>query len=504
MRIGIIVKIIGALLLLLGALTSIPLLLAWEEGEALFAWLWTAGTAACLGGLCMYAGRKADPQQDLGIREGVAITTLFWVCASLNAAVAIWLDVDGINFMQAWFECMSGLTTTGSSVFGAYIDEHNQDIGVHIESLPTSILFWRSALQWMGGIGIVVISIALIPLLVGGSGFQLYRAEIPGMSADRLTPRLRTTARILLMFYTGVTAAIAIALLCCGSSFFDAVCHAMCCISTGGFSTYDNSVEGLQSSAAEWVLIFGMLIGGINFSLLIQALRGKVISIWHSSETKTFFSLIIIAWSAISLLLVCQTHIYDGHLHDAFRDSLFQVVSISTSTGFGSGYSSHPQSWEAWPHAAILILVLLMFSGGCAGSTAGGMKLARVLVMFKTFRQEMRRFIEPKRVTNVAIDGHHITDRTLFQAHSFVFLFFITLGIGSLGFAILGHDVGTAFSATLTALSNIGPGISEIGPSMNFRGFDNMSLLLSISLMLIGRLELLTVLVTLHYRNWIR
>ena len=502
MNIGIIAKINGMLLILLGVLTGIPLLLAHYGSENIMPWLWCAGTFIGVGGLGILAGYKSDAQKDLGIREGIAITTLFWLAASLIAAIAIWLDVPRTSFIQAWFECMSGLTTTGSSIFGSVLDENGVETATPIASLPASILFWRSLLQWMGGIGIVVISIALIPLLIGKSGFQLYRAEIPGLSADRLTPRLSTTARILVGFYFGVTMAITLALMLCGANFFTAICHAMTTISTGGFSTFDNSAEGLNSSAGEWVIIAGMFVAGLNFSILIQCLRGKPLTLWKNSEARTYTYMIIIGWFIIAASLYTQSRFYDDSRQDLIRDSLFQVCTICTSTGFGSGYDTTPASWDAWPPTAVMVILVLMFCGGCAGSTAGGFKVARLLVLFKSVRRETRRYYEPARVTPITISGQQLNDRTIFQVNAFLFLYIASISLGTLGFALLGNNPATSFTATLTAISNIGPGIGEIGPSNSFRGLNDSSLLLSIWLMLLGRLELLTVLLTFYPKSW--
>ena len=502
MNIGIISKINGMLLILLGVLTGIPLLLAHYESEDITPWLWCAGTFICVGGLGIFAGLKSDAQKDLGIREGIAITTLFWLAASLIAAIAIWLDVPRTTFMQAWFECMSGLTTTGSTIFASVLDENGVETATPISSLPASILFWRALLQWMGGIGIVVISIALIPLLIGKSGFQLYRAEIPGLNADKLTPRLSTTARILVGFYMAMTLVITLALMLFGTSFFNALCHAMSTVSTGGFSTFDNSAEGLNSSACEWIIIFGMFVGGINFSILLQCLRGKPMSLWNNTEARTYTYMIIVAWAIIALCLFFQSDFYDDNRHDLIRDSLFQVCTIITSSGFGSGYDTTPTSWDAWPPTAMMVIIVLMFCGGCAGSTAGGFKIARIIVLFKSIRRETRRYYEPARVTPITINGQQLNDRTIFQVNAFLFMYIASVALGTLGFALLGHTPSTSLTASLTAISNIGPGIGEIGPSKSFRTFNDASLLLSIWLMLLGRLELLTVLLTFYPKSW--
>ena len=504
MNIFVLFKVNGLLLLLFSTLITIPLSLAISDGEDISPWLYTLGACISLGLLGFTIGRKSNAQRDLNIKEGVASTTLFWTLTSLTSALAIWLSIPEVNFLQAWFESMSGLTTTGSSIFGGYINADGEQAGVSIESLPPSILLWRAMLQWVGGIGIIVISIALMPLIMGASGFQLYRAELPGLTADRLTPRLTSSAKILLGTYIGLSVLIAIALMLCGTDPFDAACHAMTTISTGGYSTLDDSVEGLKSNAAEWVIILGMFIAALNFTLLIQCIRGKSLSIWRNTETRTFIIFTFTAWVLIVFTLHRQSQIYHNHPHDLIRDSLFQVVSIISSTGFGSGYDSCPESWAAWPQTCILILIVCMICGGCAGSTAGGMKIIRVIVLFKCIKGELRRHMEPKRVTSIQLNNQPLPQRVVTQVYAFLILFCLSLIFGTLAFCWLGHPIDTSFSATLTALSNIGPGLGEIGPSMNFGAFDRPSLLLSIFLMLLGRLELMTVLVTLNPYNWRR
>ncbi len=502
MNIRVLCKVNGLLLMLLSLSTVVPLWLAIHEEEDIRAWIWTGSVFLCVGGLLYLIGRSSNAQRDLGIREGIATTSIFWTIASLIAALAIWLDVPNTSFMQAWFEGMSGLTTTGSTIFGEHYNEFGEQVGTPIEKLPASILFWRALLQWFGGIGIVVISIALIPLLMGGSGFQLYRAEIPGLSVDRLAPRLATTARLLLGIYCGFTVCMALALRACGVPFFDAVCHAMTCIATGGYSTFDNSIEGLGSHTAEWIIIGGMFLGALNFALLIQCIRGKPLVLWRNVEARSFFYMVLIAWFIIAFTLKFQSDIYDGQLHDLMRDSLFQVVSIASCTGYGTGYDTTPEAWWAWPQAAIVVLVICMLIGGCAGSTSGGIKMARILVIFKSVRREMRRYMEPNRVTPITLNNRPINDRIVSQVNAFIFLYFVSLALGTLGFCLLGNNLTVSFSASLSALSNIGPALDSIGPSHNFRGFNDGSLMLSIFMMLLGRLELLTVLMSLHPRNW--
>ncbi|MHC5067654.1 MAG: TrkH family potassium uptake protein, partial [Planctomycetota bacterium] len=292
MRIGIIAKALGALLLLLVAAGALPLIADAWAGQPITPWLVMLAAYTGIGGGLLWIGRRSDPSH-MGIREGIAVTALIWLLASFIAGFSIELSTSA-SLVDGWFESMSGFTTTGSSVFGG---------DRPIEELTPGVLLWRALMQWMGGIGIVVISLALLPLLVGGSGFQVYRAEVPGIDADRLAPRIRDTARILFGFYLLLTGLVFISLLACGIGGFDAACHALTTVATGGFSTFDNSIEGLNSAAAEWVVIGGMLAAGINFGLLIQALRGRPLRVWQSPETRLYLLLIGGSWLLLTLIV---------------------------------------------------------------------------------------------------------------------------------------------------------------------------------------------------------
>ncbi|NRA40311.1 MAG: TrkH family potassium uptake protein [Planctomycetes bacterium] len=501
---AVIAKVLGMLLIVLGCISAVPITAALYSAEDIAPWVIMALVFFVSGISLLIIGRKSIPEKDLGISEGMAITTLFWTISSAISAIGLWHASPGIGFIHAWFESMSGLTTTGSTIFGSHINDAGIEIGTLIVDLDNSVKIWRALLEWMGGIGIVVISIALIPLLIGGSGFQMYRAEMPGLSADRLAPRLATTARIILGLYVIFTALISIALYLSDVPLFHAICHAMTTVSTGGFSTFDNSVEGLQSHAAEWIIILGMILGAINFSIIVSSIRGKPLSIWHNSEARTFLCLLLIAWAAVAVSLGCCDDLYAGHTGDLIRDSLFQVVSIGTSTGYGTGYDTHPEAWTAWPSFAVCIIIMCMICGGCAGSTAGGMKLVRILIAIRACRRELRRFMEPARITPMTLDNRPINDRIVLQVAAFIALYAFSFILGGLALAMCGNSLEVSFSASLSAISNIGPALGDVGPSRNFRGLNQPSLCISIFLMLLGRLEFFGVLMTLRPKHWRR
>ena len=493
----VIAKVIGLLLLVLGLLAFVPLGAAWYSDQALLPWIIMALSFLGTGCALAFIGRKTNTERDLGIREGVAVTTLFWITSSLLASLGIYFAHPSSSFIQAWFEAMSGLTTTSYSIFGASDSEH----AFSLSQLDNGILIWRALLQWLGGIGIVVISIALIPLLVGGSGFKMYRAEMPGLSADRLSPRLATTAQIILGVYLVFTLLITVLLVICGVSPFHAICHGLTTVSTGGFSTFDNNIEGMNSHVAEWILILAMIMGALNFSLLLTALRGKPLSILRNTEARAFLIILLCAWAICAVSLSWQSDIYTN-THDLLRDSLFQVCSLGSSTGFATGFENDPAGWNAWPSACIIVIIGLMICGGCAGSTAGGIKVIRLLLSIAAARRELRRFIEPARVSSMTIDNRKVDDPVLLQVAAYVAVFGVTIAIGTLAFAFLGNDLKVSFSAALTSVSNIGPGMGDIGGTGGFRNLNDASLCMSTFLMLIGRLELLGALMILRPKHW--
>ncbi|MFW5750080.1 MAG: TrkH family potassium uptake protein [Planctomycetota bacterium] len=496
MNLGIIARALGALLWLLAATGIAPLLMDWSSGEPLRPWTVMLVVAVGLGAILLLLGRRGSAN-DLHVREGMAITTLTWLVFSLVAGLGIHLAAPPASYIHGWFEAMSGFTTTGSTIFG--------DPGfLRIEELTPGLKLWRSIIQWMGGIGIVVISLSVLPMLMGASGFQMYRAEVPGLDKDRLAPRIADTARILVSFYLALSASVVVALMLCGVSLFDAVCHTFTCVSTGGFSPYDDSIEGLGSVAAEWVLLIAMLASGINFGLILLALRGRLRRFWRSSELRLYLGLIVAAWVLLIAVLAAQPGIYVGQAHDLIRDAGFQTVSMATTTGFGTGYDTVPAAWDAWPAVAQLVLLFLMIGGACSGSTAGGMKMVRYIVAWRGARRELRRYTEPARLTPISLDGAPLRDPVVTRVGAFIAIYAVSWAVGTLLIALGGNSAEVAASASLSALSNIGPGLGTIGPAENYRSIGEPSQVVCLCLMLLGRLEFFGVLATLWPQNWRR
>lgn len=498
MNLGIIAKVLGFLTLGLAAIGIVPLLTAIGAGDARGPWPWLAmiATALSTAALLLVAGRRAEAD-DLSIREGIAITSLVWIIGSLIGAIGLRLATPQITVVEAWFESMSGFTTTGSTIMGE---------NVLISELGKGVLIWRAIMQWLGGLGIVVISLSLLPLITGGGGFSLYRAEVPGITNERLAPRIADTARQLVLFYSATTLVITLALIASGSSVFSAVCHAMSAISTGGFSPYNDSIDGLQSAAAEWILVVAMLLGGLNFALILAALRGKPLRIWQNTESRVFLYLLLVVSLVVAGVVHYQSTIYDHSIHDLLRHSIFNTVSTATSTGYAVGYHEAPggAGWAAWPVGAQGLLLMVMVIGGCTGGTGGGSKVIRWVVAWKALRGELRRAVEPNRLTAVTIDGKPLNDRVLLQIGSFLVIMILSWAFGALLMTILGHDFATAMGAAITCLTNNGPGFGEVAVDQNFSSLGSVSQIICIALMLIGRLEFFGIIALCSWRHWRR
>lgn len=494
---------LGGLLVLLGLIAVLPLLVAVGYGEPLAPWLWTMACSIGCGASLMLAARRARPE-NLGLREGLAITSLAWATGSAMAAIGLWLDVPGLSYLDAWFEMLSGMTTTGATVFGGWQDAVGISHGTTIAALTHAALAWRAIAQLLGGVGIVVLSLALLPLLASGAGYQLYRSEITGIDSSRLAPRVISTARILVGFYLLIAAGTALALWLVDVSLFDALCHAACAISTGGFSTYDDSVTGLRNRAAEWILIAAMGVGGLNFALVITALRGHPMRLWRSDEVRLYLTLILVAWALLLVLVGSHHAAYLDRPADLVRDTLFQVVSVITSTGFATGSDVSPGGWESWVPSAQMVLLMLMVGGACAGSTAGGVKLVRLVVISKLIRREVRRHGEPARISPIILDGRPIGDAQLLHVGGFLAAYVISWAAGTLALGMLGLPISEAASGALTCLSNIGPGVGTLGSGHNFGALSPAAKGVCMVLMLLGRLEFFGVLMTCSLHNWRR
>jgi len=376
---------------------------------------------------------------------------------------------------------MSGFTTTGSTIL------------IHIEELPQSLLFWRALSHWLGGMGIIVLSLAILPML-GVGGMQLFKAEVPGPTTDRLKPRIQDTATMLWGVYLLLTALETLLLMLGGMTFFDAICHAFATLATGGFSTRDASIAAFDSAYIDGVMTLFMFLAGVNFTLHFQALRGRLRDFHRNEEFRCYLGITLFA-TLLLLIFNWSGGIYQG-LGANLRYSLFQVTSILTTTGFGTA------DYEIWPVITQYTLLLLMFIGGCAGSTGGGIKVARILLLFKHAQVQLFRLIHPRAVRLVKL-GNRPVDREVLQAILGFFALFIGIFvIASLLMAACGMDLVSGAAAVIACLANIGPGLGSVGPTDNYAHVPVVGKGILIFCMLMGRLELFTVLVLLFPSFW--
>jgi trk system potassium uptake protein TrkH len=479
MRFGLILRILGALIFFLGLTMVFPLLFSafYRDGDLwalLLSIIITSGTGAAL----FVCFRRIV--QEITHREGFAIVTLGWAAVALFGSLPYIISGVLPNFVEAYFESMSGFTTTGATVLST------------IEGVPRGILFWRSLTHWLGGMGIIVLSIAILPLL-GVGGMQLFKAEVPGPVADKLKPRIAETAKILWQVYMLISAAEAVLLMVGGMTLFEALCHTFGTMATGGFSTRTLSIGAYDKAYFDGVITVFMILAGTNFALHYQALTGNWRAFFRNSEVRFYWATLAISMTLVTLTLWFQT--YDT-LGSAFRYAAFQVSSIMTTTGYTTA------DFENWPSFTQYLLVLLMFVGGSAGSTGGGMKCMRVLLLLKQGRRELSRLIHPHGVIPVRLGGTVVSGEVIESVWGFFFLFMLIFVLASVAMALLGLDLITAFVSVAATINNIGPGLGSVGPIDNYRSIPYFGKWILIFCMLVGRLELYTVIILLVPEFW--
>ena len=415
--------------------------------------------------------RNSD--KSLGKREGYVVVSLTWLIFSLFGALPFYLSGAIPDYSGAFFETMSGFTTTGASVLN------------DIESLSHGLLFWRSITQWLGGMGIIVMALAILPVL-GIGGMQLFIAEVPGPTPDKLHPRIKGTAKRLWGIYILLTLLETIFLVFGGMSIFDAINHSFTTMATGGYSTKQLSIAYYHSPYIEYVISVFMFLAGMNFRLSFFALKLDFKKIIKNEEFKWYFVGTLFATVLIAFFLVIHQNI---GIEKAFRDSLFQVVSIITTTGFATA------DYMLWPPFVIVILFMLMFIGGSAGSTGGGPKVIRVMLLLKNSYYEFKRIMHPKAIIPVRLNKHAVDPKIIANIQAFMVVYIVVFVIGTIVMSSLGLDLDTAMGAVIATLGNIGPGIAGVGPANNFHQIPELGKWILSFLMMIGRLELFTVLV---------
>lgn len=489
MRAGVIQRILSRLLWFAFVALAVPMLVAIGYWESVW-WAFAAPAGVAALGAFVFArlpAARTSPTDSLRRREGFIAVLLGWTV--LVTFVAVAFRLSGFpDFHGAFFEAMSGFTTTGATVVS------------DIESLPKSVLFMRSFAHWIGGMGIIVLSVAILPELAVG-GMQLFTAESSGLDADKLAPRIAATARRLWVLYFLITAVETILLLFGDMSLFDAINHSMATIATGGFSTKNASVGGFNSLYIEVVITFFMFLSGLSFTLQYRAiLGGQPKRLLQSPEAKLYTAITVTAIAALTL------NLYSAGVFDSFgtalREASFHVVSIITTTGFTLGADQH--DFDNWTHFARLLFIGLMLIGGCAGSTAGGVKVIRLYVVIKHARITLRKLVRPRLAETLHVGNREIPRSVTEGVLGFFFLYSVALLLGGLVLTGLGMDLVSGVSASVSAMNSIGPGLNSVGAAENFANVPAAGKYVLSFQMLLGRLEIYTVLVLFTTHFWRR
>lgn len=475
-----IIHILGFLLLLTGLLmlTGIPFSIYYHDDDIPVILLTGIGTA--LFGLALWFFTRRGLVKEVTKREGYLVVTLGWFIMSFFGSLPFIFYGSIPSITDAFFETVSGFTTTGATVIK------------DIEVLPHGILFWRSMTHWIGGMGIIVLSIAILPLL-GIGGMQLYQAEVAGPSKDKLHPRVQETAKRLWAIYVLFTGAETILLMIGGMNLFDALCHSFGTLASGGFSTKNQSIAYYHSPFIEYVVIIFMFIAGTNFSLHYFALKGKVLNYFSDSEFRFYLTFILFAVVTSALYLV----FFNGQsVESSFRDTAFSIISVLSSTGFVT------VDYEKWaPFFSEVFLVLLLF-GACAGSTSGGVKMVRYQLLIKNSLLELKRLIHPNAVILVRQNGKAVQPDIIAKIGAFILLYFFIFGISSVLLTILGMNLISSMGAVAACLANIGPGLDTTGPATNFSSVPWLGKWILSIVMLLGRLEIFTVFILFTPSFW--
>ena len=468
----------GYVLLIESALMTLPLAVSLlYGGEDHMAFLISMAFTAAIG----FALVRLRPQNEvLRAREGFAVVAISWIAVSFFGGLPFFFSGWVPNLVDCMFESASGFTTTGATIL------------TDIEALPKGLLFWRSFTHWAGGMGVLVLSLALIPKM-GARSVYLMRAESPGPAPDKLVPRVGKTAKILYELYIALSVLLVIALLLCGMNLYDALIHTFGAAGTGGFSNYTASVGHFGNPAIEIILAIAMALFGINFALYYYILQRNWKAVLHNSEMHLYCSIIllstlIIAWNIAGL--------YGGNFLHALRLAFFQVSSIITTTGYATA------DFNLWPQLSRMLLVALMFIGGCAGSTGGGLKVVRVQILVRSLMRDIRRTVHPKGVSTVKLDGHSVDEGIISGVQGFFFAYMFLLVLCSLIVSLDGFSFETSVTSVIATLSNVGPGLDLVGPVGSFAMFSPRSKIVLTLCMIIGRLEIFPILMLLSPSAW--
>lgn len=427
-------------------------------------------------------GRRAESR--MGEREGYVIVAMVWVVFSTFGLLPYYLSGQVPSFTDAWFESMSGFTTTGATIIP------------DLEVITHGLLFWRSLTQWIGGMGIIVLSIAILPIF-GLNGMQLYAAEVSGLTYEKVSPRISDTAKMMWSIYVLLTATEVVALWLCGMDVFDAVCHSFSTIATGGFSTHNNSLEFYDSAAIHYTVTLFMFVSGINFVMLIYLLRGKARNIVQDEEVR-WYSVAVLVFSVLLTvgLYIARPGWTGMHMERAFRDSIFTVISAMTSTGYTIS------DYMYWPVVAWVAIFFLMLTGACAGSTAGGIKWVRLAIIMKNSVAEFQRRIHPNAIIPVKLNEKAVPQQTINNIMAFLILYIFIIVATVIVFSATGVNFDESIGAAISAIGNVGISIGQFGPSGTYAEFPTVAKWVMSIVMLIGRLEIFTVLLLFTRVLW--
>lgn len=478
MNYKVVLNIIGHVLKYELMLLIIPFLIAlyYGDGDAKA----FAITIAIMAPVAFLLARIKAKKNDIYAKEGFLTVGLSWLAISIVGAIPFVLSGAIPAFIDAFFETVSGFTTTGASIL------------TEIESLPRGILFWRSFTHWIGGMGFLIFILALIPSL-GSNTIHLLKAESPGPNPGKIVPKIKETAKILYIIYFVLTVIQTILLMFAGLSLYDAAIHALGTAGTGGFSNMNTSVAAFNNPAVEWIITVFMLLFGVNFALYFQIVRGNIKSVFKSEELKYYLLMVFVSITFITINILGFN---GGSIGDSIRQSSFQVASIITTTGYAT------VDFNLWPTLSKMILVMIMFAGAMAGSTGGGIKTIRIVIMFKAIRREINKILHPKRIKSVKIDGKVVEEETISGVFLFIGAYIVISLIAILIVSLDGFDMITTSTSVIATMSNIGPGFELVGATGNFSAFSPVSKIVLSFCMLAGRLEIYPMLIIFSSSIW--
>ncbi len=470
--------LLSIILLIEAALLLVPTVVAMIYGESVLPFLITIGLLVIVSAPSAIFRPK---NRRIFAKEGFVCVAAAWILMSAFGALPFMFSGAIPHFVDAFFETVSGFTTTGSSILPA------------VEGLPRGILFWRNFTHWVGGMGVLVFMMAILPM-AGGQTMYLMRAEVPGPTKGKLVPKMRQSSLILYGIYFALSVVMVIALLLCDLPLYDALVNTFATAGTGGFSVLNASIGGYNNPAAEWVIAIFMVVFGVNFNLYFFLLLGRFRDVFRSEELRTHLGIVAVATTAIA---INTAHLFES-VGDCIRTAFFQVTTILSTAGYAT------TDFNLWPEFSKVILLLLMITGSCAGSTAGGLKISRVLILLKGIARSVRQMLRPRSVNVVRVDGEAVEDETVRTALGYLAIYLLIILITFLLISLDGFSFETNLTATLTCINNVGPGLGAVGPTGNFGGYSYFSKLLLSAAMLLGRLEIMPLMILFSPRTWSR